>query len=136
MAKVLRSVNMSRCIGCFACMLVCAAVNRRDHSTKKSCIKILTYGGMSGKFIDVVCNACREAACAEKCPTNALKPRKGGGVKMDKKLCMGCRRCKSSCLLDAVSFDEELLQPLICHHCGICAQYCPHDCLEVVEVEG
>lgn len=136
MAKVLKAENMSTCIGCFVCMIVCAAANRRDHSVQKSCIKIQTYGGMSGKFVEVVCRACKEAACAESCPTKALQPRKGGGVLLRKNLCIGCRRCESSCLIGAVNFDEELMKPIICHHCGICVEFCPHGCLVMENVES
>jgi NAD-dependent dihydropyrimidine dehydrogenase PreA subunit len=24
--------------------------------------------------------------------------------------------------------------PLICHHCGMCAKYCPHECITQEEV--
>jgi len=134
LAKVLDTQDMSRCIGCFTCMFVCAGVNRRNHSIQKSCIKIRTYGGVSGKFVSTVCHACLEAACMEACPTGALTPRNGGGVRLSKKKCIGCRRCKSACMVKAVDFDEDAKLPLICHHCGLCAKYCPHGCLSVVEV--
>ncbi|MCL2035106.1 MAG: [Fe-S]-binding protein [Oscillospiraceae bacterium] len=134
MAKVLSTGDMSKCIGCFTCMFVCAGANRQDHSIQKSCIKIRTYGGISGKFVETVCHACREPACAEVCPTGALTLRKGGGVILSKKKCMGCRRCESSCLIKAVDFDEDLNLPIICHHCGLCARYCPHECLSMDEV--
>jgi len=136
MAKVLKTGNMSRCIGCLTCVLVCAAANRQSHSVQKSCIKIRTSGGMSGKFIESVCHACSEPACAEVCPANALVSRKGGGVVLEKGKCIGCRRCQSACMVNAVSFDEDLKQPIICHHCGLCARYCPHGCLFIEETHG
>ena len=135
MAKVLKVENMSKCIGCYTCMLICAAVNRQSHSIQKSCIKIRTYGGLSGKFVETVCQACHEAACAEVCPSNALTLRKGGGVLLKKDQCIGCRSCQSACMVGAVDFDEDLKQPIICHHCGICARYCPHGCLQTEEVK-
>ncbi|MCL2853666.1 MAG: [Fe-S]-binding protein [Defluviitaleaceae bacterium] len=134
MAKVLRTGNMSKCIGCFSCVLVCAAFNRKSHSIQKSCIKIRTYGGVSGKLVETVCHACREPACAAACPSNALTLRKGGGVTLEKDQCIGCRRCQSACIINAVNFDEDLNEPIICHHCGLCVRYCPHECLSVVEV--
>jgi Fe-S-cluster-containing dehydrogenase component len=134
MAKVLKTGNMSKCIGCFSCVLVCAAVNRKSHSLQKSCIKIKTYGGIAGKFVETVCHACRDPACAEVCPANALLLRKGGGVLVDADKCIGCRRSVSACIVSAVDFDEDLKQPIICHHCGVCARYCPHDCLSLEDV--
>ena len=136
MAKVLRSSNMSKCIGCLTCELVCAAINRKSHSFHKSAIKIRTYGGVSGKLVETVCHACKDAACAEACPSHALTERKGGGVNLDTHKCIGCRRCVKACSVNAVFFDEDTKQPIICHHCGVCAKYCPHDCLYIEETEA
>lgn len=135
MAKVLKVENMSTCIGCFTCMLICSSINRQNHSIQKSCIKIRTYGGISGRFVETVCHACREPVCAEACPTNALKLRKGGGVTLIKDQCIGCRRCQKACIITAVDFDEDVKQPIICKHCGVCTRYCPHNCLRLEEVE-
>lgn len=134
MPKVLRTLEISKCIGCVTCMNICAMVNHQNHAMTKSSIHIKTAGGLSGRFIAIVCHACREAACAENCPTKALTPRKGGGVILNEELCIGCRRCVSSCTTGAVSFDEDINKPIICRHCGACAQFCPHQCLTMEEV--
>lgn len=134
MPKVLRAREMSKCIGCFTCMNVCAAVNHKNHSLKKSSIHIKTSGGLSGRFVSTVCLACRDAACAEVCPTGALTPRKGGGVNLKEALCTGCKRCVHACTAMAIGFDETTGKPIVCKHCGLCARYCPHNCLEMEEV--
>jgi len=134
MAKVLKAEGMAKCIGCFTCMYVCAAVNHKDHSLMKSCIRIRTAGGLSGKFVCVVCHTCREPACAEVCPTGALTVRKGGGVVLAKKKCIGCGHCADICMAHAVGFDSDENKPIICHHCGLCVKYCPHECLSMEEV--
>ena len=134
MAKVLKADNMSKCIGCFTCMFICAGVNEQDHSIQKSCIKIKTYGGLSGKFVETVCQGCIAPACSEKCPTGALENRKGGGVRVDKKKCIGCRRCEGACMLKAIDFDDDTGKPIICKHCGLCSKYCPHGCLTMEDV--
>jgi len=134
MPKVLRAHDMSRCIGCFTCMNICAALNHKDHSLKKSCIHIKTSGGLEGRFISSVCLACRhEAACEEVCPTEALSTRKGGGVILKEEHCIGCKRCLNACTALAVSFDDDMGIPIICRQCGICVQYCPHNCLTMEE---
>ena len=135
MPKVLKAEEMSKCIGCFTCMLICAGINRKDHSIRKSCISVRTSGGLSGRFIAIVCQACREPLCAEVCPSGALSPRAGGGVDLDPPKCIGCRRCEGACMVHAIGHDEDERKPIICHHCGLCARYCPHGCLTVVEVE-
>ena len=134
MPRVLRTHEMSKCIGCFTCMIVCAAFNNRDHSLKKSCIHVKTSGGLEGRMISTVCLACRKASCQEVCPTGALLPRKGGGVVLKEELCIGCKRCLKACTVLAVSYDDDAGKPIICRHCGICAQYCPHSCLTMEDV--
>ena len=134
MSKILRARDMSKCIGCFTCMNVCAAFNHKDHSLKKSCIHIKTSGGLEGRFVCSVCLACIEPVCKEVCPTEALALHKGGGVILNEDLCIGCKRCVRACTIMAVGYDEDTSKPIICRHCGICAQYCPHNCLTMEEV--
>lgn len=135
MAKVLRADGMSKCIGCFTCMLACAGVNRQNHSLIKSSIKIRTSGGLQGRFVANVCIACNDGrACAEACPSGALENRPGGGVLLKPDKCIGCRKCVSACVVAAVFFDEEECKPIICKHCGVCARFCPHECLRMEDV--
>jgi Fe-S-cluster-containing dehydrogenase component len=134
MARILKADNMNKCIGCFTCMLVCAAVNEKDHMLSKSAIRVKTTGGLGTKFIARVCSACTGfRACVAACPTGALKPRDGGGVVLDAKECIGCEKCVDACTVGAVNFNEQTALPIICKYCGACAKYCPHDCLKMEE---
>lgn len=135
MAKVLKTEGISRCIGCFTCMLVCAGVNQQNHSLAKSCIRIRTTGGLKSPFISTVCLACTGVRpCAESCPTGALENRPGGGVLVKQEKCIGCKKCVHACMIGAVNFDEAIGKPLICKHCGVCSRFCPHDCLTMEDV--
>ncbi len=134
MPKILKASGMNKCIGCFTCMLTCAGVNHQNHSISKSAIHVRTTGGLTGKFVAVVCNACKdERACAEACPTGALEKRRGGGVILHPEKCIGCRKCEKACVVGAVHFDEYESKPIICKHCGACARMCPHECLKMEE---
>ena len=133
MPKILKSREMRKCLGCFTCMSVCAVFNQNNHSLIKSAIKVRTVGGMSSGFISIVCIGCKEPACMEVCPSHALEKRSGGGVLLTAEKCIGCRKCEGACIVHAVNFDAETKKPIICRHCGICAQYCPHDCLVMVD---
>lgn len=134
MPKVMRASGMKKCIGCFTCMLMCAAFNQQNHSISKSAIKVATKGGLSSGFQATVCLACTGTrACAEACPSGALLNRPGGGVILKKDLCIGCRKCQGACIANAVNFDEENHFPIICKHCAVCTRFCPHGCLVMEE---
>ncbi|MCL2276584.1 MAG: 4Fe-4S binding protein [Treponema sp.] len=135
MPKVLQPKEMRKCLGCFTCMSACSTVNHKNHSLIKSAIKIRTSGGMSSGFLAIICFACKDPACMEVCPSHALEKRKGGGVLLTEEKCIGCRKCENACIVHAVNFDQETQKPIICHHCGLCAHYCPHDCLILVEAK-
>ena len=135
MAKILRSKEMNKCLGCFACMNVCSTVNQSNHALSKSAIKVRTIGGMTCSYAAIVCLGCNEPACMEVCPSSALTKRPGGGVFVNEKTCIGCRKCVPVCIARAINFDEERKKPIICRHCGVCARFCPHDCLQMIEAE-
>jgi len=113
-------------------MTVCAVTWQHNHSIIKSAIKVRTTGGMDSSFIAIVCLGCEDPACLEVCPSDALEKRNGGGVLLKPEKCIGCRQCESACIMRAVNFDVETKTPIICRHCGVCTQFCPHDCLQMV----
>lgn len=134
MSKLLKTNGMNKCTGCFTCMLVCSTVNQKNHSFEKSAIRIKTTGGVKGQFYATVCRGCSDnIACLNACQFGALTARAGGGVKLDLSKCIGCKKCVQSCSIMAVSFNKDENKPIICKHCGICAQYCPHNCITFEE---
>ncbi|MEI6580466.1 MAG: 4Fe-4S binding protein [Eubacteriales bacterium] len=136
MGKVLRSNNMNKCIGCFTCQRVCAGINHKSFTDDKSAIKIRTLGGISGKFFATHCLACSgDIACLNACPTGALTERPGGGVVLNEKKCIHCKKCAETCIVKAIYFTDDNSPPIICKHCGICVKYCPHKCLTMEEKE-
>jgi Fe-S-cluster-containing hydrogenase component 2 len=131
--KVLKAVNMKRCIGCYSCSLACARTIHKSLSWKRSGIRIHSSGGISTGYEATVCLACDPPPCASVCPTQALKPRKGGGILLKQKLCIHCGECAEACPVDAIYFDPQIFLPVFCIHCGSCVPFCPHDCLEMAE---
>ncbi len=130
--KFLRASNLKRCIGCNICSLTCAREVHGLISWQASGIRIKSSGGISTGFEATFCLVCKEPACLNACPTDALIPRKGGGVIFKRQSCIGCLECKEACPVDAVSVDDSGF-PVICIHCGRCVSFCPHRCLELVE---
>ena len=134
MAKRLAVVDVDRCVGCQVCMFACS---RREGvgGIGTSRIGIRSAGGMRKGFVVIVCRACDDPPCARACPTEALTPRKGGGVVFHADACTSCRQCVETCPFGAVFWNNETSQPLICVYCGICASYCPHNVLAHEEID-
>ena len=118
------------CVGCQSCMFACS---RRFHEQglADSRIGIRSSGGMENGFSVVVCRSCDDPPCLRACPVNALSPRKGGGVRLDEAICIGCQNCVDACIVGAVFWNNERNKPMICVHCGYCSRYCPHGVLSV-----
>ncbi len=128
--NILTTPNMERCIGCYSCSLACARLVHRNLSWLTAGIRIKSSGGLSTGFNAVTCLACDPAPCAAACPTGAYAQRKGGGVRVKKRLCIRCGECPAACPVEAVYLDNTG-DPFVCIHCGRCVEFCPHACLEM-----
>ncbi|MHC4179581.1 MAG: 4Fe-4S binding protein [Planctomycetota bacterium] len=127
-------VDPQRCVGCQCCMFACA--RRHDPGLAATCIGVRSVGGMERGFTVIVCRACEEPPCAKVCPTDALAPAAGGGVRLDSAKCIGCGYCQDACIIGAVFWDGGANKPMICIHCGYCGKYCPHGVLELDKQEA
>ncbi len=133
MPKILRTVAMERCIGCYSCMLGCARLVHDSLSMIRSGIQIRSLGGLTAGFEARFCLACKPAPCAEACPTGAFTQRPGGGIRYKAKHCLRCGRCAEACPVDVVLMDDESGQPVVCLHCGRCVNFCPHGCIAMLD---
>ena len=102
---------------------------------EESRIHVRSAGGFGKGFVVVVCRACPEPPCAKVCPTDALVPREGGGVRFSSEKCIGCHNCETACPFDAVLWDASADKPRICVYCGYCARYCPYDVIALEELD-
>ena len=127
-------VDIERCVDCQSCMFACAR-RQNEAGLSSSCIGVKSVGGMERGFIVVVCRACDDPPCLKVCPTDALKPKKGGGVLLDAAKCIGCGHCRDACIIGAIFWNDEINKPMICIHCGYCTQFCPHGVLKLEKKE-
>lgn len=134
MVMRLSVLETEKCVGCQSCMFACS---RRQGvaGLTRSCISVRSIGGMERGFTVIVCRACTNPPCARVCPTDALLPKEGGGVRIDLKKCIGCGHCREACLIGAIQWDDTAQKPMICIHCGYCVEFCPHGVLGMREKE-
>lgn len=123
--------DSEKCVGCQCCMFACARL--KGTGLSKARIGVRSVGGMERGFVIILCRACEDPPCLKVCPTGALEPRKGGGVRLREDRCIGCGYCQKACPIGCVFWDEEANKPMICVHCGYCIRYCPHG---VLKMEG
>ncbi len=134
MGKI-KVVDSQKCVGCQLCMFACQ--RRRGCGGIEECaILVRSRGGLSSGLQVIVCRGCEDPPCLSVCPTGALMKRRGGGVVLSPKRCIGCKFCLEACPLKAVFWNETTQKPVICVHCGYCVKYCPHGVLSVEKEEA
>ena len=141
------SFDMTRCIGCRACQVVCKDKNRLEVGTLYR--EVHTYS--VGEFPSVQaysysfgCNHCEEPICLKNCPTGAIYKAEDGTVIQDQSKCIGCRMCVMSCPYGQPKFIEELGVSGKCDGCyGLrqaggepaCVAGCPNRALEFGDID-
>jgi len=131
--KRLSILDNEKCVGCQSCMFACARRTGQG-GLAESRIGIRSEGGIEHGFVVVVCRACEHPQCSKVCPTDALVPKKGGGVSFHPDKCIGCELCVKACPIGAVFWDIEINKPMICIACGYCVKYCPCSVLALEEI--
>ena len=100
MARWGMTIDLLRCIACYACQISC----KQAHFLPPGILWNRIIVGETGKYpmirkhaYPVLCNQCKEAACVEVCPTGATTRREDGVVMIDYDKCVGCKYCVMAC---------------------------------------
>ncbi|MEN8041308.1 MAG: 4Fe-4S dicluster domain-containing protein [Actinomycetota bacterium] len=95
-------LDMSRCIGCEACVVACKTGNELPQGAQYIELNEKTSGtfpNLTGGFQNQRCYHCRDAACVSVCPTGALF-KEGGLTRLNSSACSGCGYCVQACPYD------------------------------------
>ena len=117
-------VDLSRCIGCNACVIAC----KQWHDIPPGPIKWMrVYQWETGTFpntklhmLPALCYHCENPVCIKACPNGAMyKEKKHGAVLVDTEKCRGSRKCWKACPYGAPQFegDEPGLKMSKCSMC-------------------
>lgn len=92
--------DLTRCIGCEACVLACREINELPKETPGNQLSDISWTAVERRHSVNVrrhCMHCEEPACASACPVGALVKTPEGAVTYDADKCMGCRYCMVAC---------------------------------------
>jgi len=104
-------LNLDLCCGCKSCAAACS-YPYFDHAN-------LTHSELDEKAaLPLHCMHCELAACAEACPTGAMKKDEDGVVRRGGFLCVGCYSCISACPFGVLPDELKYHVPAKCDLCS------------------
>ena len=103
-------VDVSRCTGCYACVVACKAENGTRPEVSWLRIEEEEEGEfpkVSKAFTPLMCMQCTDMPCAEGCPTGAIYKGEGGIILVDADTCTcGGSPCVESCPFGVMSVNR------------------------------
>lgn len=118
-------VDLSRCIGCNACVIAC----KQWHGIAPGPVKWMrVYQWESGSFPDtrihllpIMCYHCENPVCAKACPHDAIyKEDKYGAVLVDADKCQSRRKCWRACPYGTPQFATDEIPNMKMSKCNMC----------------
>lgn len=151
-------VDVTKCIGCRSCQVSCKRWNElpaekttlQNDWTNPPKLSYYTYTHIrfnlnydknsdttEWKFLNWRCMHCKNPACLEACPVDAIVKIEEGPVVIKTERCIGCKFCVSACPFEIPQYDASVGKVSKCHMCydripakePACVQGCPTDAL-------
>lgn len=123
----LRIDSAEQCVGCRQCEATCSVAHTHAFAPWLSRVHI-KRNESTLECDPVICRQCKNARCAQACPTGAIQPDENGILRVDETACIGCGACVSACPFHAMMFDDAAQRAFKCDECGgnpQCVVVCP-----------
>ena len=101
------AINLTRCVGCYACVVACKTEHFLPPDVVWNRVAIFEVEGINKQIYPTLCNHCKEPFCVDVCPTGATEQREDGIVWVDPDKCIGCRSCMMACPYQVRVFNEK-----------------------------
>jgi len=133
-------IDITRCIGCKACVGACMEAHGLTGDPDKvvglsarSLTAVTKHGDLN---VRELCRHCLTPSCASVCPVKAFTKTAAGPVVYDASRCLGCRYCMQACPFNVPKYtwDRHVPSVVKCNFCAArqakglptaCAEVCP-----------
>lgn len=115
-------IDLTRCIGCNACVVACKQENEVPLTKFNTWIESFDVERDDGRIaranLPKQCNHCQDAPCVKVCPTKASHYAQDATVQIDQDKCIGCKYCMAACPYQVrYQLDTgEVQKCTFCHH--------------------
>ena len=100
MAKLGMLFDLTKCAGCYSCVVSCKMENGTRPGINYNQLKKLEWGEYPNarqRFLPTLCMKCEKPNCVKVCPTGASYKTENGNVLIKHEVCIGCGLCLSAC---------------------------------------
>ncbi|HHY26897.1 MAG TPA: 4Fe-4S dicluster domain-containing protein [Desulfitobacterium dehalogenans] len=100
MANLAMLLDMTRCAGCYGCVVSCKMENGSRPGINYNGVQPIEWGeypNANQRFRLTLCNHCEDPECVSVCPAGATTKSDNGAVLVDHEKCIGCGMCVSAC---------------------------------------
>ena len=109
-AKYGMVLDLTRCLGCYACVVACKMCYGTRPDVNYNGVKRVEWGEYPDahqRYQLTMCMHCENAPCVSACPVGATYKSEEGPVVMDYDKCIGCGACVNACPYDARTLVKD-----------------------------
>jgi molybdopterin-containing oxidoreductase family iron-sulfur binding subunit len=102
-------LDLTRCAGCYSCVVSCKMENNTRPGLNWNEVQKVEWGNYPDAhqvFMSNLCMHCENPPCVQACPAGATYKREDGIVMTDYEKCIGCGYCIPACPYNARQINE------------------------------